>query len=365
MFVPSFLALWWPKIDRKSGFPQLFGKTVGSIHFIPGIYTYGVSPWTPIDFRVRALIFGPLVAKNWPKIGVSATFRENCRLDSFHPRDLYFWGKSLDPYRFSCSCPHFWPSGGQKLTENRGFRNFSWKLFLRFPNFLYQLQPRYLPYHDTLVGRVMPKFFSNKFFLNDSHQCSYHNDLKIGHLLGISWWGGYWSERGYIVPIYGHSLFAFNHLTCCLRYSLSSDFCVAKIIWASTVSESSRYWQHHSNYQITARLFHIMQDMPCNLLYPPLQRSWKGVILVLCRLSVCLSVCGQNRVRSVSSTILAGSIHICTSHQTTLRGVSHVKVIVKCQNLNFWHIFGICSFDFVLLWHGIWYVWLWHGIWYG
>ena len=131
MFGPSFLALWWPKIDRKSGFPQLFAKTVGSIHFIPGIYTYGVSLWTPIDFRVRALIFGPLVAKNWPKIGVSATFRENCRLDSFHTWDLYLWGKCLDPYRFSCSCPHFWPSGGQKLTENRGFRNFSRKLSAR------------------------------------------------------------------------------------------------------------------------------------------------------------------------------------------------------------------------------------------
>ena len=132
VFVPSFLALWWPKIDRKSGFPQLFAKTVGSIHFIPEIYIYGVSLWTPIDFRVRALIFGPLVAKNWPKIGVSTTFRENCRLGSFHPWDLYLWGKSLDPYRFSCSCPHFWPSGGQKMTENRGFRNFSRKLSARF-----------------------------------------------------------------------------------------------------------------------------------------------------------------------------------------------------------------------------------------
>ena len=38
MFVPSFLALWWPKIDWKSRFPQLFAKTVSSIHFIPGIY---------------------------------------------------------------------------------------------------------------------------------------------------------------------------------------------------------------------------------------------------------------------------------------------------------------------------------------
>ena len=121
MFVPSFLALWWPKIDRKSGFPHFLAKTVGSIHFIPGIYTYGVSLWTPIDFRVRALIFGPLVAKNWPKIGVSAIFRENCRLDSFHPWDLYLWGKSLDPYRFSCSCPHFWPSGGKKIDQKSGF----------------------------------------------------------------------------------------------------------------------------------------------------------------------------------------------------------------------------------------------------
>ena len=250
MFVPSFLALWWPKNDWKSGFPQLFAKTVGSIHFIPGIYTYGVSLWTTIDFRVRALIFGPLVAKNWPKIGVSATFRENCwldsfhpwhlylrgkslepyrfscscphfwpsggqkftenrgfrnfrencQLDSFHPWDLYLWGKSLDPYRFWCLCPHFWPSGGQKLTENRGFRNFSRKLFLRFPNFLYQLQPRYLPYHDTLVGRVMPKFFSNKFFLNDSHQCSYHSDLKIGLFVGYFLMGWVLIRAGVYCP---------------------------------------------------------------------------------------------------------------------------------------------------------------------
>ena len=213
MFVPSFLALWWPKIDRKSGFPQLFAKTVGSIHFIPGIYTYGVSLWTPIDFRVRARIFGPLVAKNWPKIGVSPTFRENCRLDSFHPWDLYLWGKSLDPYRFSCSCPHFWPSGGQKLTKNRGFRNFSRKLFLRFPNFLYQLQPRYLPYHDTLVGRVMQKFFSNKFFLNDSHQCSYHNDLKIGLFVGYFLMGWVLIRAGVYCPHLWAQLVRFTNKT--------------------------------------------------------------------------------------------------------------------------------------------------------
>ena len=32
-----------------------------------------------------------------------------------------------------------------------------------------------------------------------------------------------------------------------------------------------------------------------------------------------------------------------------------VKVIAKFQNLNVWQIFGICNFEFVLLWHGIWY----------
>ena len=52
-------------------------------------------------------------------------------------------------------------------------------------------------------------------------------------------------------------------------------------------------------------------------LYPPLQRSWKGGILVSPCPSVRLSVCGQNRVRSVSSTILIGSIsylHILSSN---------------------------------------------------
>ena len=46
-----------------------------------------------------------------------------------------------------------------------------------------------------------------------------------------------------------------------LRYLKSSDFCLAEILWASNVPESSRCWQHHSNYQITTRLFHILQDI--------------------------------------------------------------------------------------------------------
>ena len=43
-------------------------------------------------------------------------------------------------------------------------------------------------------------------------------------------------------------------------------------------------------------------------LYPPIQRSWKGGILVSPCPSVRLSLCGQNHVSSVSSTILIGSI---------------------------------------------------------
>ena len=64
-------------------------------------------------------------------------------------------------------------------------------------------------------------------------------------------------------------LCAFNLLTwglnVVLRYLTSSDFCVAKILWATNVPESSRCWQHHSNHQITTRLFHILQDMSCDL----------------------------------------------------------------------------------------------------
>ena len=74
VFLASFSALWWPNIWLKMGFPELFEKTIGSIHFIPGIYPYGVSLLTPIHFHVPSLIFGPLVAKCLAENGVSGTF---------------------------------------------------------------------------------------------------------------------------------------------------------------------------------------------------------------------------------------------------------------------------------------------------
>ena len=50
VFLASFSALWWPNIWPKIGCPELFKKTIGSIHYIPGIYPYGVSLLTPIQF---------------------------------------------------------------------------------------------------------------------------------------------------------------------------------------------------------------------------------------------------------------------------------------------------------------------------
>ena len=59
------------------GFSELFEKTIGSIHFIPGIYPYGVSLLKPVHFRVPSLIFGPLVAKYLAENGVSEIKKKN------------------------------------------------------------------------------------------------------------------------------------------------------------------------------------------------------------------------------------------------------------------------------------------------
>ena len=77
VFLASFLALWWPNIWPKMGFAEFFEKTIGSIHFIPGIYPYGVSLLTPIHLCVPSLIFSPLVAKYLAENGVSGTFWKN------------------------------------------------------------------------------------------------------------------------------------------------------------------------------------------------------------------------------------------------------------------------------------------------
>ena len=76
-------------------------------------------------------------------------------------------------------------------------------------------------------------------------------------------------------------------------------------------------------------------------LYPPLQRSWKGGILVSpclsVRLSVRLSVCGQNRVRSVSSTILNGSISYLHILSSNFRRCVACKARFKIRKFEFFY----------------------------
>ena len=101
VFLASFLALWWPNIWPKMGFPELFENTICSIHFIPGIYTYGVRLLTPIHFRVPSLIFGPLVAKYWAENRVSDFFLIEIFIG-------YFWMMRWVVIWAGVYCPHLW-----------------------------------------------------------------------------------------------------------------------------------------------------------------------------------------------------------------------------------------------------------------
>ena len=83
---------------------------------------------------------------------------------------------------------------------------------------------------------------------------------------------------------------------------------------------------HYSTFQELLTLFYL---------YPPTQRSWTGVywfqlIHLSVRPSIYLSVCGQNLVRSVSSTILARSISYLHILSTNFR---------RCAAWNFFFFF--------------------------
>ena len=114
VFLASILALWWPNIWRIMGFPELFEKTIGPIHFIPGIYPNGVSLLTPIQFRVPSLIFGPLVAKYLAENGKSYW------LNSFYTWHLFtLMGSSfLTPIHFRVPSLIFSPLVAKYLAEN-------------------------------------------------------------------------------------------------------------------------------------------------------------------------------------------------------------------------------------------------------
>ena len=140
VFLASFLALWWPNIWPKMGFQELFEKTIGSIHFIPGIYLYGMSLLTSIHFRVPSLIFGPLVAKYLAENGVSGTFWKNYWLNSFHTWHLSLWDASFDPFTFVFQASFlalWWPNIWPKMI----FRNFLKKLLAQLIFFPEEFPP--------------------------------------------------------------------------------------------------------------------------------------------------------------------------------------------------------------------------------
>ena len=85
-----------------------------------------------------------------------------------------------------------------------------------------------------------------------------------------------------------------------------------------------------------------LSHFPDASLYPPLQRIWKGGILVSPCPSVRLSVC-PSVDRIVSALYLqqysSDPFHFCTSYQATSEGVSHVMPVSKFKNLKVWRIF--------------------------
>ena len=87
---------------------------------------------------------------------------------------------------------------------------------------------------------------------------------------------------------------------------------------------------------------------------PKLKGGYTGFTLTVCP-SASLSVCEQNSVRSVSSTILTGSISYLQILSSNFRRCVACKIFPTSKNLKFWQILWICYFDFVLFWIGIQY----------
>ena len=116
VFLASFSAIWWPNIWPKMGFPELFEKTIGSIHFIPGIYPYRVSFLTPIHFCVPCLIFRPLMAKYLAENGVSGIFWKKLLVPfitylAFAVKGIFGWGYFWMRWvvtRVGVYCSHLW-----------------------------------------------------------------------------------------------------------------------------------------------------------------------------------------------------------------------------------------------------------------
>ena len=120
--VPSFI--FGPPVAKylaENGVSRTFWKTIGSTHFIPGIYPSGMSFFTPKHCRVPGLIFGPLVAKYLAENWVPGTFWKKKQLLA----EIHFisgicpYGMSLlSPIHFRVPSLIFGPLVAKYLAEN-------------------------------------------------------------------------------------------------------------------------------------------------------------------------------------------------------------------------------------------------------
>ena len=167
---------------------------------------------------------------------------------------------------------HFYAPGQLEYSSIDKMAKYNWSTFRNYVAFLAgELAPgtRH-PHHDS-----------------ESSSC-YHEAFLL--------WGHYHNN---IVLFHHDSPITRSHFVDPTDRAIKGFYC----IYVTKLSHH-RFWK-----------WHLFSAKP--FLYPPLQRIWKGDILVSPCPSVHLSVCGQNHVRSVSSTILVGPIsylHILSSN---------------------------------------------------
>ena len=128
---------WW--------FPTIIWKSIHTIKFKLGVYTRWVTVQNWIGFRPWWPNFGPLVTKKWLKIMVSHHYLKKYPGNLIQTWCLHLSG---DCSELICFLTKFWPSSGQKMTQNGGFRLLPEKVFTQSLSNLV----------STLNGRALKKF---------------------------------------------------------------------------------------------------------------------------------------------------------------------------------------------------------------
>ena len=75
--------------------------------------------------------FGPLVVKKLLKMLVSDRYLKKYSCNPIQTSCVHLFGKYSGLIRFWAMLATFWPSSGQKMTENGGFRTLFEKVFMQ------------------------------------------------------------------------------------------------------------------------------------------------------------------------------------------------------------------------------------------